>query len=269
MTETAGLFVRDLGAGDPVVVLHPGPGLDGSVFLPGVHALSEAGHRVLLVDLPGNGRSPDGDRGEWTLAGYAHAVQRLAEALELEDWTLLGHSFGGYVALTHLIEHPGRASRLIASCTDADEQPPAGMAPIPEPEGAELEAFERAAAVASPEDCRAAWLGLLPHCTPQPERAAAMLNEVSFRPDVQHPRDWGELHALDALAASSIPVLAIGTGSDPAFPFALAERIAASAPNGRAVLLEQCGHFPFAEDPGRYWGEIAGWLDVTKPRSPR
>jgi pimeloyl-ACP methyl ester carboxylesterase len=104
MPEIGGLFVRDIGSGDPVLVLHPGPGLDGSVFLPGVNQLSEAGHRVLLVDLPGNGRSPDGDRSEWTLQGYARAVQRLAETLELSDWTLLGHSFGGYVALTHLIE---------------------------------------------------------------------------------------------------------------------------------------------------------------------
>src|SRR3954453_1941651 len=114
------LHVRDLGSGPPVVLLHPGPGLDGSVFLPGAERLA-ASHRVLLVDLPGNGRSPDGDREEWTLAGWARAVQRLAAPLELRGWTLLGHSFGGYVALQHLVDHPGTAARLIAACTDSDE----------------------------------------------------------------------------------------------------------------------------------------------------
>src|SRR4051795_8945197 len=119
------LHVRDLGSGSPVVLLHPGPGLDGSVFLPGAERLA-ARHRVLLVDLPGNGRSPDGDRAEWTLAGFARAVERLAAELALEDWTLLGHSFGGFVAMQHLVDFPGSAARLVASCTDASERPPPG-----------------------------------------------------------------------------------------------------------------------------------------------
>lgn len=269
MPEIGGLFVRDIGSGDPVLVLHPGPGLDGSVFLPGVQRFSEAGHRVLLIDLPGNGRSPDGDRSEWTLQGYARAVQRLVETLGLSDWTLLGHSFGGYVALTHLIEFPGAASRLIASCTDAAEEPPPGMASIPEPEGAVLEAFEREATVASPEECHEIWLAQLPYFSPQPERTAAMLADVVFRPEVHHPRDWGELDALAALAKTQIPVLAIGAGNDPAFPFTLAERIAATAANGRALLLEDCGHFPFAEDPTRYWSEIDAWLAQAESRTRR
>ena len=119
------MHVRELGEGPPVLLLHPGPGLDGTVFLPGVERLAER-HRVLLADLPGNGHSPDGDRNEWTLAGFARAVERLAQDLELEDWTLLGHSFGGFVAMQHLVDFPGSAARLIASCTDASETPPPG-----------------------------------------------------------------------------------------------------------------------------------------------
>jgi pimeloyl-ACP methyl ester carboxylesterase len=82
------MYVRDLGSGPPVVLLHPGPGLDGSVFLPAAEALAEH-HRVLLVDLPGNGRSPDGDRNDWSLAGFARAVERLARELDLRDWWAL------------------------------------------------------------------------------------------------------------------------------------------------------------------------------------
>src|ERR671917_1647225 len=106
------LFYRELGSGEPIVLLHPGPGLDGTVFLPGVEQLAER-HRVLLADLPGNGHSPDGDRDEWTLAGFARAVERLAGELELRDWTLLGHSFGGFVALQHLVDFPRSAAPLI------------------------------------------------------------------------------------------------------------------------------------------------------------
>ncbi len=104
-----------------MVLLHPGPGVDGSVFLPGAQALGET-HRVLVVDLPGNGRSPGGDSADWTFAGFAQAVETLAGELALEDWTLLGHSFGGFVTMQHLIDFPGSAARVVASCTDADEE---------------------------------------------------------------------------------------------------------------------------------------------------
>src|SRR5215217_5079027 len=106
--------------GPPVVFLHPGPGLDGSVFLPHATRVAEAGFRVLLADLPGSGRSPASD---WTPAGQAEGVENLANELGLEDWTLLGHSFGGYVAMQHLVDY-GTAARYVASCTDADEDEP-------------------------------------------------------------------------------------------------------------------------------------------------
>src|SRR5688572_28051338 len=112
------LNIAYLGEGPPVVLQHPGPGLDSSVFLPGATALVDAGFRVLLVDLPGSGRSPAGD---WTLKSQAAAVEELMR--QLEEPTLLGHSFGGYVAMQHLVDHPGSAARLVASCTDADEEP--------------------------------------------------------------------------------------------------------------------------------------------------
>src|ERR1051325_4697023 len=96
------LHVRDLGSGEPVVFLHPRPGLDGSVFLPRAPQVADGGYRVLPVDLPGSGRSPAGD---WTLAGYAEAVEDFANQLGLENWTLLGHSFGGYCAMPHLVDY--------------------------------------------------------------------------------------------------------------------------------------------------------------------
>ena len=274
MPEIAGLYVRDLGAGPARRRAPSRPGAR-RLRVPARREPARGGRPPRAAGRPAGQRPlPDGDRAEWSLAGYARAVQRLADALELRDWTLLGHSFGGYVALQHLVDHPGTAARLIASCTDADEDPPEGMPEPPEPEGAVREAFEREATVATPEECREAWLGQLPFFTPDPERVAGMLRDVVFRPDVHHPRDWGELHALGALAAADIPVLSIGAGRDPSAPIALAERIANAAPRGTLVRLADAGHFPFAEDP-RLLGRIARWLGETahlrpgRPPGPR
>jgi proline iminopeptidase len=253
------LHVRDLGAGPPVVLLHPGPGLDGSVFLPGADALVEAGFRALLVDLPGSGRSP---AGEWTLRAQAAAVEELVR--ELERPTLLGHSFGGYVAMQHLVDFPGSAARLVASSTDADEEEAPGAPEDPFaalPEAVEA-AFEREHTVTTPEECREVWRDQMPFFAFQQERARAMLDDVVFQPEAHRERDFGDLHALDPLAAADIPVLAI-VGDHERFGTAASERIAATAPRGELIVIEGAGHFPFAEAPDRYWPALVDWLRRT------
>jgi pimeloyl-ACP methyl ester carboxylesterase len=247
-----------------VVLLHAGPGLDGSIFLPGAEALA-SDHRVLLVDLPGNGRSPDPE--EWTLAAHARALEELVAPLG--EYTLLGHSFGGFVALQHLADFPGSASRLIASCTDADEEPAPGVG---DPEAAfanlppDVEAaFELEGRVTSDEEAKEAWLGQLPFFSPtHTEAVRAAFADVVYRHQaVLHASEGGELHALTALATSEIPVLAIAGELDPGTPPAAARRIAATAPQGELVILDGVGHFPFAEAPDAYWGAVRGWLDRT------
>src|SRR3954451_24484760 len=235
------LHARDLGSGAPIVFLHPGPGLDGSVFLPGAQRVADAGYRVLLVDLPGSGRSPATD---WTFAAQAEAVEDFVNDLGLTGFTLLGHSFGGYVAMQHLVDF-GTAARYVASCTDAEEEPAPGVSEdrwddmAPEVEAA----FEREASVTTAEECRAVWRDQLPFFANDPAAVEPMLDRVVFVPEAHRSRDWGELHALDALAATDIPVLAIAGEHDRATPPALAERIATTARNGELVVIERAGHF--------------------------
>jgi proline iminopeptidase len=248
------------------VLLHAGPGLDGSIFLPGAEALAD-GYRMLLVDLAGNGRSPDPE--EWTLAAHARAVEELVRPLG--EYTLLGHSFGGFVAVQHLADFPGSAARLILSCTDADEEPAPGApddAYDDLPPAVEA-AFERESSVASGEEARQVWLDLLPFFAPTPEGVEAVraaFADVVFRHEGMRGHDWGELHGLTALATSEIPILAIAGEHDRGTPPAAARRIAATAPQGELVILDGVGHFPFAEAPEAYWGAARAWLDRTSSR---
>ena len=248
-----GLQVRDLGAGPPVVLLHPGPGLDGSVFLPGVQQLVDAGYRALLVDLPVD---------DFTLKHQAAAVEELMR--ELEEPTLLGHSFGGYVAMQHLVEFAS-AARYIASCTDADEDEPEDVDQerfAKAPAGVRA-AFERESSVTTPEECRDVWRDQLPFFANDPAKVEPMLDHVVFQPGAHHEHDVGELHALDALRAADQPVLAIAGADDRATPPPLARRIAEAAPRGELLVIDDAGHFPFAEAPDRYWPALIGWLDRT------
>ncbi|WP_437282416.1 alpha/beta fold hydrolase [Sorangium sp. So ce375] len=74
-------------------------------------ALAAAGRRVVALDLPGHGHSARPDA-PYTVAWYAGVVAEWIRSLGLDDFDLVGHSFGGSIAMCVAIERPGRIHRV-------------------------------------------------------------------------------------------------------------------------------------------------------------
>lgn len=107
----AELFVRRVGAGRPVVVLHGGPGADHQYLRPGFDALAD-GRELIYYDQRGGGRSPvprDVPVGWTEQVGDLEALRR---HWAIEQLTVVGYSWGGLLALLYALEHPGRIERL-------------------------------------------------------------------------------------------------------------------------------------------------------------
>ena len=243
------------------------------MFFPEVLSLTEHGVRVIAFDLPANGRSAAGDRADWTISGFARTVMRAIRALGLQprEWDLLGHSFGGFVALELNNLHPGELTRLIASCTIGSEEPPPEGVPgelerlDPEERAAIEAAWEREHNATTPEELRDAWLDQVDYWAGSPEGAERVRERflgVTYQPGPNQHEDWGELETLGALA--DIPVLAIAAERDP-IPREFQQRIADASPRGTLAVIEGSGHFPFVETPDRYWPVVARWLEETAP----
>src|SRR5215207_4985273 len=111
------LFVVERGQeGYPLVCLHGGPGLDHWLFADYLDGLAPD-VRVVLVDQRGHGMSDPAPAEQLTLARYARDVVDLARALELDEYAVLGHSFGGFVAQRLAVDDPGAASALVLVAT--------------------------------------------------------------------------------------------------------------------------------------------------------
>jgi len=107
----AELFVRRVGAGRPVVVLHGGPGADHEYLRPGFDALADR-RELIYYDQRGGGRSPvprDVPVG-WT--EQVADLEALRQHWDIEQLTLVGYSWGGLLAMLYALEHPGRLGRL-------------------------------------------------------------------------------------------------------------------------------------------------------------
>jgi pimeloyl-ACP methyl ester carboxylesterase len=98
------------GAGEPIVLLHGFP--TSSHLWHDMVPLLPEGHRVVVVDLLGYGRSDRPGDGDLSIRGHAERVIALLDALSINFATIVGHDLGGGIAQALAIRWPVRVSRL-------------------------------------------------------------------------------------------------------------------------------------------------------------
>lgn len=112
------------GQGPPLLVLH-GWGKGLWPWFNFQKELTKAGFTVYLFDLPGFGRS-DLPPQPWTVSSYVDFVLKFAKSQKLERFFLLGHSFGGRIAIKLAAFHPEKLLGLIL-CSAAGIRPKRGL----------------------------------------------------------------------------------------------------------------------------------------------
>jgi pimeloyl-ACP methyl ester carboxylesterase len=103
------LFFRELGQGQPIVILH---GIFGSSdnWLTQARILSSE-YRVITVDLRNHGQSEHSDEFDYKV--MVSDIEKFIDDLKLKDVILIGHSMGGKVAMNFAIAHPEKLQKLI------------------------------------------------------------------------------------------------------------------------------------------------------------
>lgn len=256
------LFLHESGDGRPLVALHGGPGLDGSVWFPALEPLVPDGWRIVAPDHRANGRSDAGDPTRWTVPQMADDVEALLGALGLQDPVVLGASFGSFVAQAHMARH-GTASAYVLMGTVAESR---ALAQIDE----ELERFMpvrlRAqvaaswmceASVQTPEECRQLWHDQIPFHLADPEGPLVSWlvahDRVVYRPEVlRHFAAGGDYGMQDwrpVLRAFPKPVLVLSGEHDRTTSPASAHELAQLLPRGEEVIIRDAAHFMLYEKP--------------------
>lgn len=110
--EKATIHYVQYGKGDDVVLLH-GWGQNIEMMKPIGDILSSS-YRVTILDFPGFGKSKEPE-GDWTVNDYATVVEQMIHALKIEKPIIMGHSFGGRVAICYSAFHPIEKLVLFAS----------------------------------------------------------------------------------------------------------------------------------------------------------
>jgi proline iminopeptidase len=113
------LFVKVIGQGYPLLFMHGGPGQDHTTLLP-FEPLADQ-FTLIFYDHRCNGRSLGTDVASMTWKNLTADADALREALGFDKWGVLGHSFGGQVALEYALRYPQNLSHLVLLDTGGDQ----------------------------------------------------------------------------------------------------------------------------------------------------
>jgi proline iminopeptidase len=274
------LFCRDVGAGHPIVVVHGGPDFDHRYFLPELDRLADA-FRLVYYDQRGRGRSADGVRPEdVTLRSEVEDLDRVRSHFGLQSIAVLGHSWGGVLAMEYAIRHPDRVSQLLlmdtapASAGDWRRLRESFAERRPAEDRAEMEAiaatdaFQRGDVEAEaayyrvhfrmtlrrPDLLEALVARLRSDYTAEGVLLARAIEDRLYA-ETSGSQGWDLFPALREL---DVPTLLVH-GEYDFVPVELAARIAEAVPGARLSVLPGCGHFTYLEAPEAVFEEISGF----------
>ena len=265
LADGVSLFVEELGDGFPVFVLHGGPGFDHTMFRPWLDPLADE-FRVLYVDERGQGRSDRVDPATLTLEVFARDVDLLAEALGLERFALLGHSFGALVTTAHAIELGTATAYVISGGGDSsaglEQDVAASLEAMGEGGEAIAASWEREKTVETDEEMLALWRAQMPmHFAGEPPRGFG--EETVFSPDVlRHFANvgYGDFDFVPYLHHVRTPTLVIVGEHDQVTTPRAATVLQQGIAESELHVVAGAGHMSYVEEQEDYLEAVRGFL---------
>jgi pimeloyl-ACP methyl ester carboxylesterase len=266
-------FVR-IGSGPALLLLH-GLGADHTTWEPVLDQLARR-YTVIAPDLLGHGQSAK-PRADYSVGGYANGMRDLLTVLGIDRVTVVGHSFGGGVAMQFAYQFPERTERLILVGSG-------GLGP-------EVTPIIRAITTPGFE------FVMGPLTLPGVRHVVATAMRGLSRTGVKGFRDFDEVAAIyetfkdfDARSAichvtravvdwrgqivtmadrayltEAMPLCVIWGEHDRVIPARHAELAAELAPSARVELIANAGHFPHKDHPERFVRIVNDFVRKSQP----
>jgi pimeloyl-ACP methyl ester carboxylesterase len=261
-------FYREAGRGAPVVCVHAS-GSSSSQWRPLMDRLGDR-FRTLAVDLYGSGRSPQWPGSRPLALADEVALLRPVLAVAGERYHLVGHSYGGAVALAAALAEPARVLSLtvfepvLFSLLVLEDPAQAAAREIIAVRDDTVAALERGDPQASGARFVDYWMGPGAWAAlPEPRRAglAAAMGTVK----AEWEAAFREPAPLSAFAELDTPVLYL-TGSDsPASARGVARLLIRTLPRVTAIEVDGVGHMAPVTHPDRINALIERHLENTTP----
>jgi len=275
---------REARGKSPLLCLHGGPGATHDYFAP-LEAMTTTGRRVVLYDQLGWGNSDHvHSPSMWTVDLFLEELGAIRHALGLRRVHILGHSWGGMLAMEYALTEPEGVSSLILADTAASTpqwiaETSRLISELPPEVQLAIQKHEAQGTTDSPEYAEACRLFSRRHAgghiDPKPEwvdKAFEKLDDNEVYLTMWGPSEFCATGSLkdwditDRLGEIRVPTLVIAGRYDEATP-ALAETVHHGIPGSELVIFENSAHFPHIEETERYLQVLGQFLSGVEARS--
>jgi L-proline amide hydrolase len=264
----------------PLFVLHGGPGMAHNYVRNIAELAEETGRTVIHYDQVGCGNSthlPDAPAEFWTPELFVDEFHAVRETLDIDDYHLLGQSWGGMLGAEIAVRQPsGLASLAICNSPASMALWMAGCAELraqlPSEIQAALDRHEQAGTVSDPEYVEATnefYRRHLCRIEPMPQDLVDTIEQMEAEPTVYHTmngpnefhvlgtlRDWSIIERLPSISA---PTLVVAGEFDEATPAAWQPYVE-HIPNAESHVFQDTSHCSHLEKPEEFRAVVAAFL---------
>ena len=267
------LYYRVYGEGAPLLVLNGGPGFPCHHFDALAQELA-TDRQVILFDQRGTGFSQLRVEHDSmiTVQKMVEDIEHLRKHLKIGEWTVMGHSWGGMYAMAYLNEHSNRVQSMILSHSggitlDFAEAIGANIrSKLNADQIEQLDYYTRHPSLEEAPIRRAeAMASAYVYNQKKVDQVIKGLTEGNpFRPKINR-LVWNDLRAQNwdlrsAMQKRTQPVLIIG-GRQDILGDHTPHVIADAFPNSELVMLNECAHYGWLDQPVLYFAAIERFLE--------
>lgn len=250
------LFYEEKGAGSPVLLIH-GFGTSTYTWKRIAPQLAET-HRVIAVDLKGFGQSDKPMDERYSVSDQAELLAQLIKDQDLRNLTLVGHSFGGGVALLLALQAKddlkGRIARLVLLDSIAYPQTiPVFFKMLDMPLMSQIGVRMVPPSVQTRVALQIAYFDDSKIGDEEVETYAAPLRTAAGKHAIIHSARQIMPEGIEALAARyrgiDLPTLILWCDHDRIVPLEVGLKLRRTLPNSAIRIVQDCGHMPQEEQP--------------------
>jgi proline iminopeptidase len=259
--------------------MHGGPGLDYTTLLP-LQPLADQ-FTLIFYDHRCNGRSEGAEQSSMTWENLTADADALRQALGFEKWAVLGHSFGGNVALEYALRYPQSLTHLVLMNTGGDQWWVNQNAPeILAKRGYSASAVQAARRFYNGQLTPGEFLPIIMKFLSAyfyHINLLGMVHELLFGPHAKNRPEaqifgFSQLlkgwTVMDRLGEIQAPALVLAGRYDFLFPPEHQAILADRLPNARLELIECAGHNPQMEQPAEVIEVVRHFLGKVNQAEP-
>ena len=277
------LYYNEIGQGIPIIVLHGGPGLDQGYLQPQLLQLA-ANHRLIFYDQRGSGKSLETklDEKHINIHQFVEDLEALRKSLGLNKFILMGHSWGGFLAMQYAVDHQEHLIGLILlNSAPADYK--GQKAFVDEFVLRTINIHNDIKPLFAYEDFKElnaiqisdVYRKLFSVYVDNPEKVKDLSLNFSLAAaqsgcivlEEMQKTSWlrPNINLFPKLKTLMVPTFILH-GKQDIVPAWTSEEIRNAIPHAEIAILDHCGHFAYIEQPSQFFTELDHFLEKTEKK---